>query len=290
MFALGKITPPWVKESGWKLVWQYRQVTSAIRSYPDFVVIGAQKSGSSSLYSYLGQHPEILPSFSKEVHFFDGGLDAEVDTYEKGHSWYRARFPIKWTLHGRFKTFEASPLYIFNPLVAKRMFDHIPSTKIIVVLRNPTERAISHYFHEKRWGFEQLPIQQALQQEEERLKAAFKDQDYKSNNFIHHSYKARGLYKVQLERFFRHFPRRQVLILSSEELFEEPANTLRKIFEFVSIDAEFQIQDLQPRNVASNKGAVDAKIYAYLDEFFSPHNQDLYDLVGRNFAWGDRNI
>ncbi len=171
-----------------RLVWEYRQATWRTGSLPDFIIIGAQKSGTTSLYSYLSQHPQLLPSIHKAVHFFDGGLDESADNFEKGEAWYRAHFQLR--MHAHERTFEASPLYIFNPLAPKRIYDLVPEAKIIAVLRNPTERAISQYFHEKGGkNRDPLSIREALREEETRLKAAVRAKDYKNDSFIHHSYR-----------------------------------------------------------------------------------------------------
>ncbi len=80
-------------------LWKYRQLTSSGRSLPDFIVIGAHKTGTTSLHEYLGKHPQLLSSYKKETHFFDGGLDRDVDTYLKGEAWYRSHFPRTMSLH-----------------------------------------------------------------------------------------------------------------------------------------------------------------------------------------------
>jgi hypothetical protein len=267
------------------MTWLYRRATWRIRPLPDFIIIGAQKSGTTSLYSYLRQHPHLRPSFRKEVHFFDGGLEPGVDNFEKGQAWYRANFPSKLTMGNRHKIFEASPLYIFNPLAPARIFALVPKAKIIAVLRNPTERAISQYFQQKRKNRESLSILDALKQEERRLESAIRSEDYKSGVFIHQSYKSRGLYKEQLERYLRYFPPDQILILRSEELFTRTADTLRRVFEFVGVEPGHKVKDLTPRNVARDKGYVCPDVYDYLNSYFKPHNQTLYELVGENYGW-----
>lgn len=168
--------------------WLYRRASSRYRKLPDFLIIGAQKSGTSSLFHYLGQHPALRPAFRKEVHYFDGGL-------KNGESWYRSHFCLDSPGgHQAVKAFEASPLYLFHPLAARRIHDRIPGMKLVVVLRNPVERAISQYFHSRRHGRESLPLMEALQQEDERLAAAIRNENYEDESFIHHSYKRRGLY------------------------------------------------------------------------------------------------
>lgn len=276
---------PSLKQMIRRLTWSYRQATWRSRALPDFIIIGAMKSGTSSLFSYLSQHPQMFQSKRKEVHFFDGGLTPEVDNFAKEQAWYQAHFPLRKNMSTDSKTFEASPLYIFNPLAPKRIFDIIPKVKIIAILRNPTERAISHYFHEKRKNREPLPIYEALQEEEKRLEPAINREDYKSELFRHFSYKSRGLYKKQIERYLNYFPWQQILVLNSDELFSEPDNTLRRVFEFVGVETEFKVKDLKPRNVANNRSKVDSDVYKYLNNYFLPHNHSLYELVGKSYDW-----
>lgn len=280
-----KIMPNWLEPFIHNIPGKYRQITWSNRFLPDFIIIGAQKSGTTSLYDYLSQHPQLRPSYKKEVHFFDGGLDPNVDNFKKGEAWYRSNFPLKRNTGNNQKAFEASPLYIFNPLAPQRISELIPKVKLIAVLRNPVERAISHYFHEKRKGFESLPIMQALKAEDERLKPVIDKQDYKNNIFIHHSYKNRGLYHEQLKRYLNYFPMSNILVINSETLFMQPHDTLRRVFQFVDVDAEFTINDIEPRNVGSNRIEIDPEAYEYLEDYFQPHNQDLYELVGKNYGW-----
>lgn len=285
MSLLKLAVPRWTKAPLRGATWRYRRATWRYRVLPDFILIGAQKCGTTSLFHYLGQHLQLAPSFGKEVHFFDGGLDPRVDNFAKGQAWYRAHFPLKKHMSAQNKTFEASPFYIFNPQAPKRIADLTPEVKLIAVLRNPTERAISHYFHEKRKQRDPLPIFEALLEEERRLDSVLQNEDYKHRVFIHHSYKSRGLYRKQLERYLEHFPPSQMLVLNSEKLFTEPDETLKRVFTFVGVDPGFMVKDLKPRNVASNRSQVEPEVYEYLTSYFRPHNQALYDLLGENFGW-----
>lgn len=285
MSCFKKIKRRWVKDPVSNLVWQYRQATWRRRSLPDFIIIGAQKSGTTSLNYYLGQHPRLFRSFKKEIHYFDGGRRPEIDNFEKGQAWYRGHFPFRARMGAAARTFEASPLYMFNPLAAGRMFATVPDARLIAVLRNPTERAISHCFHEKRKRRESLPMLEAMQQEEQRLAPVIASKDYKSKVFMQCSYKSRGLYRQQLERFLDYFPRQQLLVLDSKELFRAPDKILAQVFDFVGVDAGFKVKKLRPRNVGKNRVAVDPEVYQYLNDYFLPHNQALYELLGRDFGW-----
>lgn len=117
------------------------------------------------------------------------------------------------------------------------------------------------------------------------MESVIENKDYKNDIFIHHSYKCRGLYKKQIERFLNYFPWQQILVLSSEEFFSEPHDTLRRVFNFVGVDTGFKVKDLKPRNVAKNKSEVDPDIYGYLNNYFFPHNQALYEIVGKSYGW-----
>lgn len=268
-----------------QVMWRYRWATWQRRALPDFIIIGAQKAGTSSLYAYLSQHPQIVPSLVKEVYFFDGGLNPNVDNFKLGQAWYRIHFPLQRRLGKKKKTFEASPLYLFNPLAPQRIAGLIPQVKLIALLRNPTERAISHYFHAQRAGLEPLPIMEALQAEEERLRPLIAREDYKNDTYIRHSYKSRGLYYDQISNYLRYFPGENILILNSEKLFTEPEHTLRRVYEFVGVDPNFLVKDLSPRNIASNRTEVAPECYAYLNEFFRKPNQTLRELIEEDYGW-----
>ncbi|ESA32695.1 sulfotransferase [Leptolyngbya sp. Heron Island J] len=267
------------------MIWQARRATSWHRTLPSFIIVGAQKSGTTSLYDYLTEHPQLWPAYIKEVHFFDGGLSPKSNNFQKGEGWYRANFPLKSHIKTGEQTFEASPLYMFNPLVAQRIFNLIPQAKIIAILRNPTERAISHYFHERRYGRETLDIAEAIATEEKRLAPMWANQDYKNEIFIHLSYKSRGHYAEQLKRFLDYFPRENLLVLNAENLFQDPASVLQKVCQFIDIDSEYQFKNLRPRNIASNRISVASSVYKALDYYFEPHNHELYKLLGESFNW-----
>lgn len=268
-----------------KLAWSFRRATWRQRGLPGCIIIGAQKSGTTSLFYFLSQHPQLLPPFYQEVHYFDGGLDPCIDTYQQGPAWYRASFPLKKQLNRGARTFEISPLYIFNPLVPARINETLPEVKLIALLRNPADRAISHYFHEKRKGRESLPILEAFEQEEERLKEVKARRDYKNRIFINYSYKSRGLYAEQLKKYYARFSPDQILVLKSEDLFSHTMETLREIFGFMGVEQNFKPKNVAPKNVGENKMAVNQKVLDYLNEYFAPHNKSLYDLLHRDFGW-----
>jgi hypothetical protein len=262
-----------------QIEWYWRKATAGLRALPDLIVIGAQKGGTTSLAHYMGQHPQIVRPFRKEVHFIDNNLG-------RGERWYRAHLPLRSELAQGKIAFEASPLYMFNPLVAGRIAGLLPAVKLVAVLRDPTERAISQYHMQVRKGREMLPLREALEFEEQRLAGPLAAQDYSHPSFAHFSYKRRGHYADQLERYFELFPARQLLVLGSDDLFDRPEATLRQLFEFAGVDPSFPIADLNARNAGGKRTAIDPAIRRDLDDYFRPHNERLYAVIGRDLHWG----
>ena len=265
---------------------EYRKATWRFRPLPEFLIIGAQKSGTSSLHSYLCQHPQLFSSpYKKEIHYFSTLKFNQKEKFENGEHWYRAHFPRQREMCNGSMTFETTPDYIFHPPVPARIHALSPEMKLIALLRNPTERAISNYFMENRKNREPLPMLEAFQQEEARIERAVKEQDYNNQFYIDTAYKSRGRYAEQLARFLVFFPAKQILLLSSEELFSDPYGSLRKVYDFLDVDPDFKINDIAPRNIGRKKGEVPAGVREYLDEYFQPYNQTLYQLAGKNFGW-----
>jgi hypothetical protein len=215
--------------------------TSALRPLPEFLIIGAQRCGTTSLHRYLQQHPAVLsPRLTKGVHWFDTGYDRPL-------SWYRSHFPTSMGRHlvqrrvgHRPITGEGSPYYLFHPHVAGRLHRHMPAARLLVILRDPVARAWSQYHHEVRRGFETLSFEDALEAEAERLSGEderLRDPAYRSYSHQHHSYLARGRYFEQLERVWQTFPEDQVLVLLNEELSTAPDRTIARVHEFLHLPA-----------------------------------------------------
>jgi hypothetical protein len=222
-----------------------RLLGSADRALPTLIVIGAQKAGTTSFYHYLSQHTKVVTPLFKELHYFD-------NNYRRGMDWYRAHFPKRsdLTRHGRL-TFEASPYYLFHPEVPKRIAADLPQAKFVVMLRNPIERAHSHYWHEKRLGHEPLSFEEAVAAEEERLNGeeeALSDGRDFSFNHSHFSYASRGKYVEQLNRWLEYFDMDRFLFIKSERFFSDPHAEMQRAAEFMHIEAFSQI-DWTPKAV-----------------------------------------
>jgi hypothetical protein len=260
--------------------------TANERVLPDFLILGAQRAGTSSLHKYLVQHPMIHSNelAETEVHFFDAKHvpGAELAGRE---AWYRAHFPRKRELGAQSRVFDSTPNYLFDPLAAQRIHDMLPQAKLLVLLRDPTQRAISHYFKSRRKGDESLDMLEAFQQEEARFERAMAQEIPPPRFVFGQTYKSRGRYAEQLERYRKKCFPENMLVLVSEEFFSNPRATLRRVFEFVGVDAAFSVPDLTPENVGTNRQPVPGEVRGYLQNYFRPHNRALFDLLGRNLQW-----
>ena len=256
---IGKIK----RYSSFYLLFPYRRATAKNRTLPDFLIIGTQKGGTQSLLYFLGQHPQVhMPiSKTKELHYFD-----RSPNYKKGELWYRSHFPFKDKIKPGDVVGETTPAYLRVSDAAKRIQKDLPNAKLICLLRNPTERAISNYFMCLVKKTERFPIMDAMRTDRG-------------------LYRNRGLYLEQIKRYEKYLRNNQLLILSSEEFFANPQKILRQVFKFLGVDERFECPDLLARNVGKNKTPVPPEVYAYLNKYFKPHNRRLYNYLNRDFGW-----
>lgn len=284
-----------LRPSVWRTRRAYWTVTSPVRLQPDFLIIGAERCGTTSLYNYLIEHPHIAPASKKEVHFFDHSYN-----FERGTPWYRAQFPTvfhKYYAMGVKKqpliTGEASPNYLFHPHTPKRIARILPMAKFILMLRNPVARAYSHYWLKVGQGVEKLSFEEAIEREEERTREEWgkilKDETYFSLDHWHNNcaYLSRGIYADQLQAWFKYFPREQFLILKSEDFYADPAATFKETLTFLNIPTIIP-ESLQKEFKQYNsftKSKMDPATRERLVTYFEPHNARLYELLGRDFGW-----
>ena len=247
-------------------------------SAPDFLIIGTQRGGTTSLHAYLGAHARVSIPSAKELHFV-------TDRYERGLDWYLGQFPAglaPGTLTG-----EATPYALFHPLAPRRLREIAPEAKLIVLLRNPVDRAYSHYLLERARGDELLDFSVALDAEPDRLRdeeaKLSHDPTYRSTAHQHYSYAARGDYAPQLERWFELFPREQLLIVRSEDLYRRGAETFARVAGFLGIEPETRAP-FAAHNQTSGP-PLDRRIRARLSRHFAPLNARLADLLGWDPGW-----
>lgn len=261
----------------------YRNLTSSIRLMPNFIVIGAQKCGTTSLFEYLIEHPSISAPARKEIAFFSRH-------FSKGINCYRSYFPTLFHRLGRqgHITGEASTGYICHPHAPRRIAETIPQVKLIALLRNPVDRAYSHYHHTVRRGRENLSFEEAIEKEDERLhglvERMLENENYYNKNFHYYSYLSRGIYVEQLKIWLEAFRRDQILILRSESLDTQPSATLEKVLNFLDVPC-WEPKKYERYNSNSYIKRIDPATRQYLIDYFKPHNEKLYKLLGVNFDW-----
>lgn len=251
---------------------------------PDFLIIGAQKCGTSSLFHYLGQHPDLILPLQKEIQFFS--LD-----YSMGWNWYKNQFPQK-PIFERKLTGEASPYYLFHPLVPARVAKHLPKVKLIVMLRNPVDRAYSHFWHEKKYKTEPLnSFEEAIAKEPERTsdeeQKLINNQITQSKPYRSFTYVARGMYFQQISRWLRYYRLKQMYFIKSENFFENPENELVELYRFLGI-RKIMPDNLIPQNTNAYP-TLDTEIRERLAANFIGDGKKLAGLLGDKFVWNNRN-
>lgn len=259
-----------------------RRVDPRPRALPDFVVIGAQKAGTSSLYGQLSAHPSVVPALRKEVHYFDAAL--------RSRSRYLAYFPRRASLDavaartGRAITGEATPFYLVHPAAPTRMHAVVPDVRLIAVLRDPAARAISGYHHAVRMGDERRPIEVALDPDAAEPLAPPADAAWYDGPHCPvrlHGYLVRGRYAEQLERWFTAFGRERVLVLDSDAL--RGGRVPAEVLGFLGL-SDAAAPAVPDRNVGAY-GPPASSIEATLREYFRPHNDRLFSLLGVDWGW-----
>jgi hypothetical protein len=243
---------------------------------PDYIIIGTQRGGTTSLFHYLSENPLVANPKKKELHFFS-------ENYEKSLSWYRNRFPnMRNTITG-----ESTPYYLFHPLCAERIAKDLPNVRLVGMLRNPVTRAYSNYWLQVKQGLEPLSFEDAIKAEEKRTRGEeekiLRDGNYNSIEHRSHSYLARGLYAPQVERYFKYFNKEKILILRSEDFFSDPVTVAKRTFEFLGLP----VKDLKPirQHNAIDYPRMKQEMRQKLNEYYRAYNEKLYALLGLDFQW-----
>lgn len=242
------------------------------RELPTVIIIGTQKGGTSSLFEYLLQHPQMQGSFIKEVQYF-------TERHWIGERGYKAFFPKKGidTRH----VAEATPLYLFSPDAPQRIHKQIPDVKLIALLREPVERAYSNYMHNRRRGHEERSFQECVAADIESAKISGGPGPCPGEDaldFRHKSYVRRGLYAQQLERWYDLFPRENIRIFKAEDFFYDPTFITEQTIQFLGLAGH-------PINTgkAHNQFSYDRKRldeFPELAEYYRSPNEELKALCG----------
>ena len=267
----------------------YSSILGPLHTLPDFLIIGSAKCGTSSLYEYLIKHPNIESAIGKEINYFDM-------QYEKGINWYKTYFPSliqkdvsKNIFSKKLITGEATPRYIDHPLAIKRIKNDLPNVKLIVMLRNPIDRAYSHWNMMVTHKHENLSFEEAINKEKQRILGLYKkmetDQRFYSKEYFWYGYLERSTYINRLKKWFEYFPREQFLILKSEELFNDPNNTYKKVLEFLKLE-KVDLENYKTfRKGKYKKEKMNSETRKKLIEYFQPYNMELYKLLNDNLGW-----
>jgi hypothetical protein len=262
--------------------------TSPLRMMPDFLVIGDQRCGTTTIFKAQSEHPQVLrPPVEK-------GIDYFTFNYGRRESWYRGHFPIsslarlRTARHGGPVAFEACTYYMFHPFAMERIAQNLPDVKLVVMLRDPVERAYSAYKHEFARGFEtESSFERALELEDERLEGEHEkmraDVSYESFAHRHHAYRRRGQYVEQLDRVYAHFDSSQVHVLDSEGFFAEPKQEYRRLIEFLGL-SPFEPETIDQDNARPGSPMPEAANQLLADHY-RPYDEKLAALLGRNPGW-----
>lgn len=252
-----------------KLDWKEKKESSI-----DFIVIGAAKCGTSSLHGYLNHHPKILLPHKKELGFF-------WRRYDYGIDWYLAHFP-SITDREDFITGEATPNYIRSPLAAQRIKQHFPNIKLILLLRNPIDRAISWHYHKLSHGQLKEDLGTGILTEIKNLER-FTEEDIINSGYFKFDSVISSLYIYKVRSWLEIFDREQVLILQSEDFYSNPAQNMEKVYQFLGLP-----NHTLKRYAKINSGSynpADEKIRKILRDYFDPYNQQLEEYLGMKFNW-----
>lgn len=272
-------TPTWLKSGAWQVM----RATSPLRVLPDFLIIGAQKCGTTSLFNYLGFHPQVMPSLKKETSYFGSNPDRSLQ-------WYRAHFPTQLTksirqrqVNQKVMVGEASTAYLFHPQAARLAYEAVPSVRLIASLRNPVERALSQYFFycKKKLEFDDIATAfesafNTFERDYERWKnwkgsLAGLEADTRT-------YLLRGLYGEQLQPWRKMFGESSLLVINCDQFWESPSTVWGQIVDF--LDLEFWKPESFRKHNKGTYDAVPTEIVDRLREFYQTHEPEWDALNG----------
>jgi len=255
-------------------------ITASSRVLPDFIIAGTVRSGTTSLYYNICEHPSVLEAAYDEIGFFDSNYNLGID-------WYRSMFPTHKEIEivrknsGYAITGEDTPFYFWKKEACEKIFESLPNIKIIIIFRNPVDRAYSNYNLGVRENTEKLTFEDAIDDEIEFLK----NHTYRETVDSRRSYLTKGMYENQIKPWLDIFPRKQIHLLSTECMEKNPQETLMKIFEFLEIPA-YSIKNPQKQKFAKYE-KMNEKTRKKLLEFFKPHNENFFKIIEERFDWDD---
>lgn len=271
-----------------RVAMRWRSATRHARVLPDFLVLGGQRCGSTTLYTMLTGHPQVMAASHKEPHFFDRN-------YGRGEDFYRRLFPLRAHVGARARrlggarvvTGEATTYYLAHPAVPGRVAAMLPDIRLVAILRNPVDRAYSHYQLSVRGGWETLSFEEALAAEPKRIageeQRLIEDPGFAGHSHRYHSYRTRGLYLEQLERWWAAFPRDRLLVLRSEDMFADPAAVYGELAAFLGLEPDAG-RTFTASNRVSYAGMAN-ETRRELEAYYAEPNRRLEAKLGRPLGW-----
>jgi len=253
-------------------------ITASSRVLPDFIISGTVRSGTTSLYYNICEHPSVLPADYDEIGFFDSN-------YHLGINWYRSMFPTEKEMERVKKetnfaiTGEDTPFYFWKKEAAERILKDIPNSKIIIIFRNPVDRAYSNYHLGIRKKTEKLSFEDAIDEEMNFLEK----HSFRESVDRRRSYLSKGFYESQIKIWFNVFPREKIHILSTEDMQKNPEKTLLKIFQFLGIP-NYTLKNPQKQKSSEYK-KMDDKTREILLNFYKPYNEKFFQIIQERFDW-----
>jgi len=263
------------------------QATAGARLMPSFVIIGAQRCGTTSLFRVLSDHPDVVrPTMSKGIGYFDVN-------YPRGERWYRAHFPVAAVARartgGRAQTFESSGYYAVHPLSAGRIARDLPDAKVVLMVRNPVNRAYSAHRHESSRGFEDVGFEQALELEPTRIAGEVErmvaDPGYESYEHRHHAYLTRSRYADQVQRYVDALGPDRVRVVDADRFFADPQSELDPLFAWLGL-RPWRVGHVDAWNARPGSPLASKLEQRLLDHFAEPDRR-LAELTGRTPSWRD---
>ncbi len=270
-----------------RLNMRWRAATAGARTLPDFLVLSAGRCGSTSLFASLSEHPQVLPPAHKELHFFDRNFTRGLDFYRRYfplgvHRRLRAR-----RVGGAVQSGEATTYYLLHPAVAERAHGAIPDARLVVILRDPVDRAHSHHQLSVRYGVEDLSFEEALEAEPKRIAGAeerlLAEPAYDHPAHAYNAYVARGMYLDQLLRWEALYGRERILFVRSEDFFADPDGVVGQVTGFLGL-APHPGPLPAPKNVASYD-TMKPETRRWLREVYAEPNRRLEEHLGRDLGW-----
>ena len=259
-------------------------ITGFIRVIPDFLVIGAKRCGTTSLYQHLPEHPCISKSPYDNMGFFN-------DNFHLGVNWYKSFFPTTFTRNkmkskfGDFLAFDVTTKYMEEESTANNVYQTKPNMKIIIILRNPVDRAYSQYHLSVRQTAERRSFEDVVEENMNRLNKESHEHHKIKPRFSakEDNYLKKGLYALQLRYWLKIFPRENILIVSTEEFESNQQIIYNKIFEFLNI-SKFEVKNTKKME-KGNYTSMKSETRNLLLDYFRPHNHELFELINMEFNW-----